>query len=90
MEYKEFDKRYNTRDEDDVILTSCIINEDGEILFRDNIDTVDRWYSDNDVEYKWENNKFLGAYYNGKRVITSNLGGVVFHFMHNDWLLKGK
>ncbi len=73
MTYGDFDKKYNKRDYRRVILSTSIIDMNGNILFQGTIDEVAEYW-DEHVEFIWQDNKVIDEKINGVSAITTNIG----------------
>jgi hypothetical protein len=73
MTYGDFNKKYNKRDYRGVILSTSIIDMNGNILFQGTIDEVGEYW-DEHVELIWQDNKVIDEKIDGVSAITTNIG----------------
>ena len=73
MDYQKFDKKYNTRDCNGVIVRASIINYDGELVFEGSIKEIDDF-----MDTKCDITRINGCLhyiYNQEMVINTNIAG---------------
>lgn len=73
MTYEEFNKKYNKRNYKGVIEQTSLINLDGKIIAQGTVEEMDD-FQDKECEGKWHNREFLGFFYKGQKVVTTNIG----------------
>ena len=73
MTYAEFDKKYNKRNYKGVVKQTSLINLDGKIIAQGTVEEMDD-FCDNECEGKWHNREYLGRFYEGQKVVTTNIG----------------
>lgn len=75
MDYEQFDKKYNKRNYKGVITHTSIITLDGELIYQGTFDDVMNYFDNDDMFVPtWKDGKFIGFCYEGKEVITTNIG----------------